>query len=179
MILPPGGHGSGTVGADGFVQGNDRFIVFKNSIAVAPEQTAHIALQKVEANGYTTIGDCEEMVHSFPNGDNDTEGPAVVANPSNNGFVVFFVVGFYKNTDYRNDYATADQITGPYQRQGMLLKTGTYQGVNIKAPGGPDFMGTSAREIISMGDKDSSYELREMYTAQLTYDGHSASLATE
>ncbi len=45
MILPPGGHGSGTVGADGFVQGNDRFIVFKNGIARAPEQTSHIALK--------------------------------------------------------------------------------------------------------------------------------------
>ncbi len=132
----------------------------------------------MEANGYPTIGDCEEMVQSFPNGDNDTEGPALVANPSIHGFVLFFVVGFYKNTDYRNDYATADQITGPYQRQGILLKTGTYQGVNITAPGEPDLMGTSATEMILMGDKDSSYGLREMYTAQLTYDGHRVSLAT-
>ncbi len=32
------------------------------------------------------------MVHSFPNGGNDTEGSALVANPSNNGFVLFIVI---------------------------------------------------------------------------------------
>lgn len=38
--------------------------------------------------------------------------------------VLFFVVGFYKDTDYWIDYATADNIAGPYQRQGILLQTG-------------------------------------------------------
>ncbi len=80
------------IGTDGFMQGNEGYIVFDNGSALDPEQTAHIALQRVEANGYTTIRDCEEMVHSFPNGDNDTEGPTLVANLSNNGFVLFFVV---------------------------------------------------------------------------------------
>lgn len=38
--------------------------------------------------------------------------------------VLFFVVGFYKDTDYWIDYATADNIAGPYQRQDILLQTG-------------------------------------------------------
>jgi len=40
MICLPDGHASGAVGADGFVQGNDRYIVFKIGSALTPERTS-------------------------------------------------------------------------------------------------------------------------------------------
>lgn len=65
ITCPPVGGGCGAVGPDGFVQGNDRYVVFKNGSAFDPDHISHVALLKVAADGYTTIGNFEEMLHSL------------------------------------------------------------------------------------------------------------------
>ena len=178
LLCPPGGKGTGAIGPDAFVApSGERYVVFKNGSAFDPEHTSHVALQKVGDNGYDKEGDFQELVHSTQAGDNDTEGPAIVARPGG-GFALLFVVGFYKSTDYRIEYATADNILGPYERQGVLLHTGTWCGVKITAPGGPDFVNGNPRRIIFMADKDGGYGVRQLHTAILQYNGNQISLAS-
>jgi len=101
----------------------------------------------------------------------------LVKNPDNGGYALFFNAGFYKKSDYHIEYATAPNIKGPYQRQGALLQTGTYQGIKVTAPGGADFVGNSSTEMVFMAWKTDVYGIRQMHAAELDYKGNNITLS--
>ena len=166
---------TGAIDGNGFMNGDDRYVIYKNGSAKSLTAKSHVALQKVQANGYTKIGDPVTLYNSTKADSWDSEGPALVARPGG-GFVAFFAIGFFKNTDYTIDYATADKIDGPYTPRGTLLKTGTYEGISVTAPGAPDFVGRNASQMIFTSDTVNHYGSRSMYIATLRYEGNNVSL---
>ena len=170
--------GSAAIGPDGFKYKDSRYVVFKNGSAFDPERQSHIALQQVSNDGVNTIGNYTQLVHSSKVVQNDTEGHALVENPSRPGsFMLFYVVGFYKDSTYRIEYATAMSITGPYKKQGNLLHTGMYDDKETFAPGGPEYVNGNASEMYFMADKNQKYGVRDIWSTVLKYDGDNVTIA--
>lgn len=131
-------------------------------------------LQQTKADGLTFVSSPVELLRSTIIGGNDTESPALGANPSG-GFVLYYVNNNFKQTTYSIQYATADTLTGNYTRRGVLLKTGTYDGVNVSGPGGPDFV--DPEHMIFMSNAEAKYNgTRLLHAAVLQYNGRSVTL---
>ncbi|KAF1990643.1 glycoside hydrolase family 43 protein [Aulographum hederae CBS 113979] len=171
-LFCPSGEGEGTNDPDGFRAANgDRYIIYKNGSAENAARQSRIWIQKVsKLDGVTFEGPGKELVVSTEEGDNDTEGPALVANPLG-GYTLFYAIGTYTLPDYRIAYKHSYFIEGPYETpERILLQTGVYQGINITAPGAPDFAGGSATEMMFMTDLNGTYPgPRVMNSALLEY----------
>lgn len=101
---------------------------------VAPIVSTPIMLQQVNADdGHTLVGKLTQLITNGPN-----DGPVVEA-PSlsflDGKYVLFFSSNCYATTLYDVSYATAPNITGPYDKFGPLFVTGTD---GLTAPGGLD-----------------------------------------
>ena len=94
------------------------------------------------------------------------EAPSLIVNPSNNGYVLFYSSGFYKNSTYTVSYATASEVTGPYTKQGALLETGSDSG-KLFAPGGADVIRNGSLMVFHAGSLGS----RWMWTGHLSCSG--------
>lgn len=130
-----------------------------------------IFIQQVNANdGVTPIGNPTSILKSV-GGTADygtVEAPSLVTNPSGGGFVLFYSSGFYMNSTYTVSYATASSVTGPYIKQGALLKTGTY---GLNAPGGADVIRNGSLMVFHANQGEVFDSMRFMWTGHVSYDG--------
>lgn len=87
--------GVGTADPNGFAYEGERYLVFKNASGHDPQQTCYIAIEKVEANGYTPVAGSKwtDLITSTAADEKDVEGSVLVKNPSNGGFVLVFTAG--------------------------------------------------------------------------------------
>ena len=128
-----------------------------------------IYIQQVNFDdGVTPMGTATPILQSV-GGSADygtVEAPSLILNPSNKGYVLFYSSGFYMNSTYTVSYATASKVTGPYVKQGALLKTGSDSG-ELFAPGGMDVIRNGSLMVFHAGHVGSRY----MWTAALSYSG--------
>jgi hypothetical protein len=142
----PTGQG-GAIDIAGFTDENNggkRWVVYKidgNAIGhggscgntVAPIVPTPILLQQVSGDGHTKIGSPVQILTNIAVDGPYVEAPALTR--MGGKYVLFFSSQCYQTSGYDVKYATADVITGPYTRQGKLLKTGDF---GLVAPGGLD-----------------------------------------
>ena len=170
---------AGTAGPNGFTHAGERYLVFKNASGHDAQHESYIAIEQVGADGFTPLSPLTDLLNSTHADDNDVEGPALVQNPSNGGFVLFFTVGTFNATDLRIEYATSEAVRGPYVRRGVLIKTGVYDGTRIEAPVGLDVVNANVSEVVfeAFGKDREGRRERLMYTATLRYEGTDVRLA--
>lgn len=176
----------GSIDAAGFLdKDGSRYVVFKvdgNSVGhggdcnngVAPLVSTPILLQKVQADGFTPIGDAVQILDRNTN---DGDGPLVEA-PSlvlhDGTYFLFYSTHCYTDPKYDVRYATATSITGPYHKSNVeLVKGGDYGG--LISPGGATVCGCGDRMLFH-GWCDSSLKQRCMYVADLRLSGTTASI---
>ncbi|PYH90464.1 endo-arabinase [Aspergillus ellipticus CBS 707.79] len=145
----------GSIDPSGFLdKDGSRYVVFKvdgNSIGnggdcnngVAPLKPTPILLQKVDADGFTPLGDAVQILDR-----DDSDGPLVEApNLILHGDTYFLFYSTHCFTDAKYDvrWATAKSITGPYVKTGaQLVKTGDF---NLTSPGGGTVCGCGDRML--------------------------------
>ncbi|KAI9717578.1 MAG: hypothetical protein M1828_007139 [Chrysothrix sp. TS-e1954] len=193
--------GTGFIGANYFKDNGHQYLVYKIGSAFDPERISRTYLQQLNDDG-TSIDHAYppyKLITSTPNvnhidkdhDQNDTEGAALVKHP-NGGYVLFFNGGFFRNPDYRIEYAInpSSDIRGTYTRHGVLLRTGNYPGdsgqqIPIFAPGGADFVGTSNTDMTFMAYRNDQGEpsshltsQRLLHAAKIAYDGNKITVAT-
>ena len=96
--------------------------------------------------------------------------------------MLFFTAGTFNTTDLRIEYATSEEVLGPYARRGVLIESGVYDGARIEAPVGLDIVGGNASEVVfeAFGEREDGEGTRRerlLYTATLRYEGVNVSLA--
>ena len=84
--------------------------------------------------------------------------------------MLYYLNNNFHQTAYAIKYATADTLTGNYTRQGALLRTGQYDGLNLSGPGGADFV--DPEHMIFMSNAECKYNgTRLLHAAVLQYEG--------
>lgn len=134
---------------------------------VAPIVPTPLMLQQVGQDGVTKIGN---PVAILRNGNQDgayIEAPALTK--LNGKYILFFSPQCYSTPKYKVEYATADNIKGPYTRRGQLLATGTD---GLKAPGGLD-VAINGDHAIWHGDLGAG---RASYTGILSLNGNTVTV---
>jgi arabinan endo-1,5-alpha-L-arabinosidase len=110
-----------------------RYIVWKrdgNAIGIH----SVIYLQKVAANGVTLIDSPIKLIKNDQSWEAAVvEAPYIIRH--NNKYYLFYSANFYGNGSYSMGYATADDVAGPYTKQGQLAVSSNSQGPVI-GPGG-------------------------------------------
>ena len=163
----------GAIDPNVFTRNGTRYLVYKKGHAWVHDDInspTSIMLQQTKADGLTFVSSPVELLRSTIIGGNDTEAPALVESP-NGGFVLYYVNNIFKQTAYSIHHATADKLTGKYARQGALLRTGQYDGVNLSGPGGADFV--DPEHMIFMSKAHYKYNVtRLLHAAVLWYNGH-------
>lgn len=105
---------------------------------IAPHTSTPLLLQRMATDGVTPVG---EPVWILDRETDEGDGPLVEApslvrvKVSGGGevYVLFYSTGCTRNIDYDIRVATAPNITGPYTRRGVLLKTDDFG--KLYAPG--------------------------------------------
>lgn len=128
-----------------------------------------IALQQVESDGITKIGDLVQILDR-----DDSDGPLAEApylvRSSEGIYFLFYSSNCFNDLRYNTKYATSDSLLGPYTKsKGPLLQTDDF---SLKAPGGASVSGDGTK-IMFHGHCPAG---RCMYTAGLKLDGHQASI---
>ncbi|WP_279579236.1 glycoside hydrolase family 43 protein [Fodinicola feengrottensis] len=139
------------------------YLVYKDN-SNAHGQPASIWLQPVAADGLTFRGDRVRLLTADPAGDenNVIEAPIIV--PRAGKFVLLYSANPY-TLNYHVKFATADRLTGPYQKSSTyVLDSTTWPGV-ITNPGGQDVVGG---QIVFHANIPSG---RAMFTAPLCWRG--------
>ncbi|KAI9722132.1 MAG: hypothetical protein M1828_004946 [Chrysothrix sp. TS-e1954] len=169
LICPGMTHHTGAISPNPFQVGNDKYLVYKQG----GHPNAAIYIQLLSSDGASLADSAPvEILHQTAE-EYDTEGPTIVRNPQNQHFVLLYVTGFYKKTSYAIQYASSSTLFPPkgeqYKRAGPpLLATGKTNGVQLYAPGGPDFP-NGPHEMTFMTWDQSTYGKRIMRTANVTY----------
>jgi len=179
----------GAIDADGFQdQDGKRYVTYKvdgNSIGhggecmnmVAPIVPTPIMLQEVGPDGITPIGAPLTIL------DRDAlDGPLIEApslHRSKEGiYFLFFSSNCFSGPLYDTAYATATSISGPYTKAATPLFV-TGDGPDMVGPGGADIVKDGSRIVLHGHLTDATgsvnYTPRGMYTAELTFSGHSVS----
>lgn len=100
---------------------------------IAPQTSTPLLLQRMADDGVTPIG---SPTYLLDRETDEGDGPLVEA-PSlvkvDGVYVLFYSTGCTRNADYDVRVATATNVTGPYTRRGVLLKSGDYG--QLYAPG--------------------------------------------
>jgi len=144
---------------------------------VPPIAPTPLMLQQVASDGMTLIGEPIEIL------DRDAlDGPLIEApslhRTSQGIYFLFFSSNCFTGPLYDSNYATASNITGPYTRsQVPLFITG--DGPDLRGPGGLDIVKDGTRVVFHSHMNNSfgyvGYTPRAMYTANLTFSGHTVS----
>ncbi|KAF2723867.1 glycoside hydrolase family 43 protein [Polychaeton citri CBS 116435] len=125
-------------------QTSQRYVVYKidgNAIGhggecgntVAPIAPTPIMIQRVGNNGRDLIGGPSQILTNIASDGPYVEAP--VLNKMNGKYVLFFSANCFATPKYDVQFATADNILGPYTRRGQIFKTGSK---GMTAPGGLD-----------------------------------------
>lgn len=82
--------------------------------------------------------------------------------------MLFYSSGFYMNNTYTVSYATAQNVTGPYTKQGVLLETGSY---GLSAPGGADVVRDGSKMVFHANAGREWNGTRYMWTGEVMIVG--------
>ena len=179
-LCPPNGQqGMNYFGADAIASDNSRYVVYTEENPTDNGSQDTIKLQEVDDKNEAKItGTPHELYHSQKEKSAKTgsSAPALVKHPKTNGYVLFYVTGSLEAHSQQIEYATSDTLTGNFAQQGILLKSGVYDGRNITAPGAPAFAQDSSTDMVFMANGNNPSGEREMYVAKLNYDGNKVSL---
>ncbi|KAF2236866.1 glycoside hydrolase family 43 protein [Viridothelium virens] len=167
---------------------NTRHLLYKNNTSADAAKTSRLLLQEVDQNeGKNLVGKPHDLIHPYPqektgqNGtkhsDHRTQGHAILQNPQTQGYVLVYVTGEPKKNDFQIDYATSATLTGKFEHQGTIVKTGDYAGVKITSPGGPQFMdGNPTTMLFTSEQQGDKKKHRQLFVAHLKFDGQKVEL---
>jgi arabinan endo-1,5-alpha-L-arabinosidase len=130
----------GAIDASGFTDSDGtRYVSWKNDGNAIGVPT-HLYIQKVAADGVTTIGDPVIALTNDP----ATEGSLVEAPyliKHHDRYFLFYSYGAYNNENYTEAYASAPSIDGPWTRGDQpLMSTANMRGA-VVGPGGASILG--------------------------------------
>lgn len=169
FICPATGPGVGAISPNPFSIGSEHYIVYKNG----SQSDAGLYLQRLKPDG-ASIDKTHKphlLLHATK-ADYDTEGPTLIQNPLNGHFMLLFVTGFYKDQNYGIQYASSPTLVpangAQYTRHGYLMKTPGINGVELHAPGGPDFATANQMGFMTFRNQTIASG-RVMRTANVTY----------
>ena len=158
----------GTISPNPITVDEENYIVYKNNTG----HEKYIYLQRMGQNDTQPL---EGIPPYKPNHatkeEYDAEGPVIVMNPTNDHYVLLFVAGYYKNTSYSIAYVSPltlmpEEEGKGYPRKGVSLATGKTNGMQLYAPGEPDFV--RGRHMSFMTWAGDHYGKRVMRTANTT-----------
>ncbi|EIW77470.1 glycoside hydrolase family 43 protein [Coniophora puteana RWD-64-598 SS2] len=131
-----------------------------------------IMLQKLEADGLTPTGNPVEILDRIASEDGPlVEAPVLIIHGGT--YVLFYSSHCFNDPGYDIRYATAANISGPYTRQGSIIATGDY---NLTSPGGATPL-PDGSFMVFHAQINADPLTRAMYTATLTWNGTSISVA--
>lgn len=180
--------GGGVIDPSGYDDGVNRWILWKvdgNSLGGATTcqggkpsgayKSTPIKIQRM-ARDATTLLDSPKTILDNQGAANDgvVEAPSLYKIGDGN-FVLFYSAHCYAGDDYDIEYAFSSTIDGSYGSRGVLLRTADNKGVF--APGGLD-IDPNGRTVVFHGRLAANQGgggKRELYTAELTINGHSIS----
>ncbi|KAF1990659.1 glycoside hydrolase family 43 protein [Aulographum hederae CBS 113979] len=134
----------GAIDPAGFRDSNgQRFVAYKidgNAIGTGgtcgneegQKQPTPLLLQAVGSDGITPQGQPTTILDRDDSDGPLIEAPNLVRNPHGQ-YVLYYSSDCYLNPGYDVKYATADRVSGPYHKQGVVLKSGDF---GLTAPGG-------------------------------------------
>lgn len=154
----------GAIDPDGFKDPNTgkQYVIYKvdgNSVGhggsckntVAPIVATPILLQEVSPDdGVTPVAAAIQLISNDAADGPVVEAPTLAYDPSTKQYILFFTSGCFTTSTYNIQYATAQNIAGPYTRHGMFLKTGDTV-ANVQIPGSPDIEPTT-NQLVFHGD---------------------------
>ena len=134
-----------------------------------------LMLQQVNLmDGVSFIGDPVQILDNNGAADDGIVEAPYIVKAEDGTYMLFFNSGLFTQSNYAIHWATAQSVTGPYQRQGVLLKTGDY---GLTGPGGLSVGissgGVQRQAVFHAGPMGQ----REMYDIILNIQGNSVSVA--
>ena len=143
------------------------------SNSVAPIVSTPIILQEVSADdGVTLVGGSFQLITNEADDGAMVEAPALYYDGISGEWVLLYNSRCFTGLDYRIDRATSPSITGPYERQGTFLATGSTS-ANVQLPGGIDVAADGIHAVFH-GDTnpgwfngDGSARVRSLYAIAL------------
>jgi arabinan endo-1,5-alpha-L-arabinosidase len=105
------------------------------------------------------------------------EAPTVVAH-EDGGFTMLYSANSYGGDEYAIGYATADELTGPWEKaEGPWMSTETVDDA-VRGPGGQDVVtDADGRSWLVFHGWDSSYTYRMLHAAPLTWEDRAPRLS--
>lgn len=177
----------GAIDAAGFLdKDKTRYIVYKidgpaitnggycNSPSNPPSTNTSLMLQRVEADGYTTVDGPVVLYNNQGESDAyNVEAPAIKR--SREGiYFLFFSSGCTSDNSYTISYVTSTEgVGGPYGERKVLLKTGDY---GQFGPGGTDVARNRNLMVYHSLAQSNDVSVRVMNTARLGLCGREAYL---
>ncbi len=165
--------------------GGQRYVVYKidgNAIGhgdlpgvggcgntVVPIVPTPLVLQAVAPDGVTVQGEPVTLLDHLGLAEQGVvEAPSLLKTWEGR-YVLFFSSGCYAGGNYTVSYATADAVTGPFARQGVLIRTGME---GLHSPGGADVYWDAQHMAYHANYPNPSVGSRGMYTAMLDVQGN-------
>ena len=180
FICPP----QGAIDGQGFEHNSKRYLVHKIGGHFDSNGIAHIVIQPVDQTGTKKLDVAATQLVQTLGDEYDVEGPAMTLAPDGETVFLWYVTGYYQDTDYAIRYSTSTSPFGPFTNHDppYLFQTDEYNDVYLLAPGGPSFVNDT--HMTFMADhphktcKVSPNGIldRQIHAAVLTYDGHQVSV---
>lgn len=178
----------GVVGPSGFQHNGKNYLLYKIGGHFNKTHTAHLHIRELTpdalncAKGSQTVSLINNTAEEY-----DTKGPNMTVSPDGKTFFLWFVMGFFRDSDHAIRYTTGPSPTRPFpnDKAPYLLQTGETNGAFLLAPGGPDFVNATYMTFMATkptatcgtgGEKNP--ETRHVHAAVLEYDGDSVKIAT-
>ena len=177
----------GVIGPSGVEFNGNRYLLYKIGGHFDKTHTAHIHIRKLTNDGLNWAPGSESIsLLNNTKAEYDTEGPNMTVSPDGKTYFLWFVTGFFRDSNYAIRYVTGPSPEGPFKNDNppYLLRTGETNGVFVLAPGGPDFVDSTHMSFLATkpnqtcgtgGEKDP--ETRHIHAAVLEYNGDSVKVA--
>lgn len=178
----------GAIDAAGFLDSDgSRYVVYKIDGPAAnnggycaspdnpPSTNTSLMLQRVESDGYTTIGGPAVLYNNQGVSDSYNVEAPIIVKSAGGVYFLFFSSGCYNADSYTTSYVTSTKsVWGPYGNRKVLLKTGDY---GLYAPGGADVDEKTGNMVLhSFTESNSIDDGRVMDTAKISLSGRTASI---
>jgi hypothetical protein len=169
---------------NGFVFDGQRYLMFKNAFGHDAQRTSYLTITPVRPEGGGP-GKWTDLLDLTGSDEDDVEGSALVLNPrpgegGERRYVLFFTAGRFDNLNLKIEYATSQEVTGPYVRRGLLLGSGnvTLDGKKLFAPMGLDAVSRNVSEVVfEAWDSGGTSGPRRLHVAVLEYEGTGTRIA--
>lgn len=134
---------------------------------VTPIVPTPIMLQRVAADGFTTIGSPVQILDRSTGDGPLIEAPSLMRDSAGE-YILFFSSNCFASNRYDLTYAFASSITGPYVKRGPMLVTGSH---GLYSPGAADAYSDGVHMVFHAGDVGPhNMGWRGMYTMSLSID---------